>query len=100
MSTLPSIRKELQECFSHCERLLANAFMSDNPPFSEEEVAMTKYYAEELRKISASRGMKFSVSDKQPGTATGGHHLTGRDQQLSLHHEQHEWGWWDAGKRK
>ncbi len=89
MSTLPSIRKELQECFHHCERLLSNALMSGNAPFSEEEVRMTKYYAEELAKISASQGMKFPVSDNQRYTATGSDQ-NGTQQQLSLHQAKHD----------
>lgn len=67
----PNIRKELHECFHHCERLLASALTSDNPPFSQEELAMMKHYAEEIGKISLShdtfqfqRTGRFGVSER------------------------------------
>ena len=86
-TSLPTIRKELQECFRHCERLLASALMSDCPPFTQEELAMMKYYADEIAKISVSQDkisvaqdMKLRISENldsesngKSGMTTGGH---------------------------
>ncbi len=99
-TSLPSIRKELQECFRHCERLLASAFISDNPPFSQEELAMMKYYADEIAKISVSQD-KISVSqgDGKPGVTEGRHETGSPRLSLQGRWEHHEWGWWTVGNR-
>ena len=112
-TSLPSIRKELQECFRHCERLLASALMSDNPPFSQEELAMMMYYADEIAKISVSQDkisvaqdMKSRVSAKlasesngKSGMTTGGHEIGSQEWSSQQQWEHHGWGWWNVGKR-
>jgi hypothetical protein len=91
-----NIRKELHECFHHCERLLASALMSDNPPFSQEELAMMKHYAEEIGKISVSHHT-FPISENRQVRGL-------RESHTSLSRgwggwEHHESGWWNVGKR-
>lgn|SRR5687767_6569802 len=95
-TSLPNIRKELHECFHHCERLLASALMSGNPPFTQEELAMMKHYAEEIGKISVSH-------DKFSGSGDMKVRIPER-LNSSLNHgwggwEHHESGWWNVGKR-
>jgi hypothetical protein len=105
-TSLPTIRKELQECFRHCERLLAAALISDNPPFSQEECALMRYYADEIAKISLSQDMDLRnsetlklESDGRSGMTTGRHEIASRELSSQRQWEHHEWGWWNVGKR-
>jgi hypothetical protein len=81
--------------------------MSDNPPFSQEERAMMKYYAEEIAKISVSQDINLRSSEKMRSDSAGKSALaTGRQEmgshELSLQRqwEDHGWGWWKVGKRQ
>ena len=112
-TSLPTIRKELQECFRHCERLLASALMSDCPPFTQEELAMMKYYADEIAKISVSQDkisvaqdMKIRISENldsesngKSGMTTAGHETGSQEWSLQQQWEHHGWGWWNVEKR-
>ena len=93
----PNIRKELHECFHHCERLLASALMSDNPPFSQEELAMLKHYAEAIAKISVSYGT-FPNSESRPVRGLQDSHTSSLNRDWG-DWEHHESGWWNVGKR-
>ena len=93
----PNIRKGLHECFHHCERLLASALMSDNPPFSQEELAMMKYYAEEIGKISVSRDT-FPISENRQVRGLQESHTSPLSRAWGGW-EHHESGWWNVGKR-
>ena len=105
-TSFPNIRKGLQELFRHCERLLASALMSDNPPFTEEELAMMKYYADEIEKISVPQDRKLrdaetlrSERDRESGLTTEGHETGSQEGSLQRQWEHHGWGWWTVGKR-
>jgi hypothetical protein len=93
----PNIRKELHECFHHCERLLASALMSDNPPFSQEELAMMKHYAEEIGKISLSHDT-FPISENRQVRGLRESHTSPLSRGWGGW-EHHESGWWNVGKR-
>ena len=54
-SFLP-IRQGLQEFFRHCERVLASVHAPDHAPFSQDELQMICYYANEVAKIADHRG--------------------------------------------
>lgn len=97
----PPIRKELQECFRHCERLLASALVSDNPPFSQEERAMMKYFADEIAKISVSQDITRKLTSESDGNSrtTGGHTMGSQEASLQRQWEHHAWGWWNVGTR-
>ena len=51
-SSLLPIRPDLNELFTHCERLLASAQAPDHAPFSEDELRMMCYYANELARLT------------------------------------------------
>jgi hypothetical protein len=93
----PNIRKELQECFHHCERLLASALMSDNPPFSQDELTMMKYYADEINKISVSHDT-FPISENMKVRGLQESHPSSLSRGWGGW-EHHESGWWNVGKR-
>jgi len=54
VSLLP-IRQDLRDFFSHCERLLGNARQPDHAPFSQDELQMICYYANEIAKLADSQ---------------------------------------------
>ena len=93
----PNIRKELQECFHHCERLLASALMSDNPPFSQDELTMMKYYADEIGKISVSHDT-FPIPENMKVRGLKESHPSSLSRGWGGW-EHHESGWWNVGKR-
>jgi hypothetical protein len=51
-SSLLPIRSNLHELFSHCERVLASAQAPDHAAFSEDELRMVCYYANQLAKLT------------------------------------------------
>ena len=59
-SSLLTIRSNLRELFSHCERVLASAQAPDHVAFSEDELRMVCYYANQLAKPNSlmRRGSK------------------------------------------
>ena len=50
-SFLP-IRQDLRAFFSHCEGLLSKVRQPDHAPFSQDELQMICYYANEVAKIA------------------------------------------------
>ncbi|HSF65959.1 MAG TPA: hypothetical protein VLA67_00860 [Nitrospiraceae bacterium] len=51
-SSLPPIREDLHNFFRYCERLLASVQMTEHAPFSQDELQMICYYANEVAKIA------------------------------------------------
>jgi len=56
-SLLP-IRPNLNELFTHCERLLASAQAPDHAPFSQDEQRMICYYANAMAKLTDVQSMQ------------------------------------------
>ena len=54
ISLLP-IRQDLRDLFSHCERLIGKALQPDHAPFSQDELQMICYYANEIEKVADSQ---------------------------------------------
>jgi hypothetical protein len=46
------IRQGLQELFRHCDRVLGSVHAPDHEPFSQDELQMICYYANEIAKIA------------------------------------------------
>jgi len=44
-------RKDVQAYIRACEYLISVASVQDSPPFTEEELQVLEYYAEELAKV-------------------------------------------------
>jgi hypothetical protein len=53
-SLLP-IRQDLRDLFSHCESLLGKVRHLDHAPFSQDELQMICYYANEIGKVADSQ---------------------------------------------
>ena len=53
-SLLP-IRQDLRDLFSHCEGLLGKVRQPDHAPFSQDELQMICYYANEIAKVADSQ---------------------------------------------
>ena len=53
-SILP-IRQDLRDLFSHCEGLLGKVRQPDHAPFSQDELQMICYYANEIAKVTDSQ---------------------------------------------
>ena len=51
-SSLLPIRPNLNELFTHCERLLASAQAPHHAPFSTDELRMICYYANQLARLT------------------------------------------------
>ena len=54
LSLLP-LRQDLRDLFSHCERLIGNSLQPDHAPFSQDELQMMCYYANEIAKVVDSQ---------------------------------------------
>ncbi len=66
VSPLP-IREGLQEFFRHCERLIGKALQPDHAPFSQDELQMMCYYANEIAKVVDSQRL-HEQSNGKPST--------------------------------
>ena len=51
LSLLP-VRQDLHDFFSHCEGLLGKVRQPDHAPFSQDELQMICFYANEVAKIA------------------------------------------------
>lgn len=51
-SSLPPLRPDLREFFTHCQRVLTSAQVPDHAPFSEDERRQICYYANQLAKLT------------------------------------------------
>ena len=63
-SSLLPIRPDLREFFTHCERILASAKVTDHVPYSEDERRQSCYYANQLAKLTDVQSVR---SDGKPG---------------------------------
>ena len=54
-SSLLPIRQDLHDLVGHCEGLLGKALQPDHAPFSQNELQMICYYANEMAKVADSQ---------------------------------------------
>ena len=66
-SSLLPIRPDLNELFTHCERLLASAQAPDHAPFSQDELQMLCYYANAVSKLADAQRVQ---SNGKPALTT------------------------------
>ncbi len=65
-SSLLPVRQDLHDFFSHCEGLLGKALQPDHAPFSQDELQMICYYANEIAKLADSQRLhEQSMGNRQ-----------------------------------
>jgi hypothetical protein len=52
------VRQDLHDLFSHCEGLLGKALQPDHAPFSQDELQMICYYANQIAKLADSQRLR------------------------------------------
>lgn len=64
MSRSPLVREDLHTFFRYCRQLLAYAQALDHAPFSQDELRMICYYANELAKIADVQREQSATLDR------------------------------------
>ena len=64
-SSLLPIRQDLHDFFGHCEGLLGKALQPDHAPFSQNELQMICYYANEIAKLADSQRVHEQSTGKR-----------------------------------